>query len=124
MTSNTKNFHPDTDTLGCTCGCGLNRVVQDSLDKLQLIRDDFGKPMVVTSGFRCPNHPIEARKGKDALHRHCSGKSFDVRCRNSKDRYALVKLAMKYGAKGIGIRGDIVHIDWFGGDEDKFLWLY
>ncbi len=35
---------------------------------LQALRDDFGHPMVITSGYRHPSHPIEARKSSPGTH--------------------------------------------------------
>ena len=42
---------------------------------LNAIRKEFG-PMPVTSGYRCPEHPIEARK--DRVGAHTTGKAVDL----------------------------------------------
>ena len=80
--------------------------------KLQDLRDSFGKPMRVTSGYRCPDHPIEARKDKVGAHAH--GRAVDIAVRGP-DAYALIMLAMRQGWQGIGVqqKGDVrfIHLD-------------
>jgi zinc D-Ala-D-Ala carboxypeptidase len=36
--------------------------------KLQKLRETYGSPMKVTSGYRCPQHPIEAKKARPGAH--------------------------------------------------------
>lgn len=35
---------------------------------LELLRQDFGGPLKITSGYRCPNHPVEAAKSAPGAH--------------------------------------------------------
>ena len=37
---------------------------EDTMWRLQDLREAYGKPMRITSGYRCPDHPIEAGKTK------------------------------------------------------------
>ena len=37
----------------CSCGCGASWVSPMLIEKLQHVRDVFGKPMTITSGVRC-----------------------------------------------------------------------
>lgn len=75
---------------------------------LQAIRNEYG-PMRVTSGFRHPTHPIEARKGH-ANGEHTKGMCCDVGCNNGADRYRLITIALKHGITRIGIAKTFVHI--------------
>jgi zinc D-Ala-D-Ala carboxypeptidase len=61
------NYFSD-DELRCQCGC--NELIFDPAVRtaLNAVRMEYGKPMVVTSGYRCPNHPIEAKKSKPGEH--------------------------------------------------------
>ncbi len=92
--------------------CGRCEMDEDTMWKLQDLRDSFGKPMRVTSGYRCPDHPIEARKDKVGAHAH--GRAVDIAVRGS-DAYALIMLAMRQGWQGIGVqqKGDVrfIHLD-------------
>jgi zinc D-Ala-D-Ala carboxypeptidase len=44
--------------------------------KLQKLRETYGAPMKVTSGYRCPQHPIEAKKARPGA--HASGQAVDI----------------------------------------------
>lgn len=121
MVAKTKNFDPARDKkLTCSCGCGRNEVKQWALDKLQDIRDEYGKGMIVNSGYRCADHPAEARKDKPGQHHE--GVAFDISCDNGYDRLRLVELARKHGAKGIGVAKTFVHIDFRG--MFPVMWSY
>ena len=45
---------------------GENEMQSRFLDMLQSLRNQYGKPMKITSGYRSPNHSIEKRKSKPA----------------------------------------------------------
>ena len=108
----TTNFNPETDPkLLCTCGhpeCDQRSVSQSSLDKVQSIRDDYKKPMTITSGGRCPNHPNEVRKSQPGDHQKCT--AVDVACDNSQDETKLKVLAGRHGATRVA-----------GSAEDGFI---
>lgn len=91
---------------------GLVEVQESFLAKLQALRDDFGKPMPINSGYRHPSHPIEARKPEPGA--HASGRACDVRVQGA-DAYRLIALATRYGFTGIGINqkgsGRFIHLD-------------
>ena len=50
-TSLTKNFA--RYEFQCPCGCGQQSLDTELAEKLQLIRDKLGKPIKITSGYRC-----------------------------------------------------------------------
>lgn len=110
----TTNFHPSTDPkLLCTCGhpdCDKRSVDQESLDKVQLIRDDYGRPMTVNSGGRCPHHPNEAFKSYPGDHQLCKG--IDIACDSKEDETKLKVLAGRHGATRVagGAYCGFVHI--------------
>lgn len=114
MSIKTNNFNPISDPkLLCTCGhkdCDQRSVDQESLDKIQLIRDDLGSPVVITSGGRCPYHPNEVKKDKAGDHQLC--KAVDVRCDNVIMETKLKVLAGRHGATRVagGSYCGFVHI--------------
>ena len=112
-----KNF--SESELVCSC-CGESGVQQWALDKLQAIRDDYGKPMTITSSYRCSDHPVERSKAKAGTHN--MGIAFDVHVHSGNERYELVSLAMKHGANGIGVDKNFVHIDFR--DTIRVVWVY
>ena len=82
------------------------------MDRLQALRADFGKPMVISSGYRDPSHPIEAAKPQPGA--HASGRACDVRVEGG-EALELVALAYRHGFTGIGVQqkggGRFIHLD-------------
>jgi len=103
---------------------GKTGMKAQTMDRLQAVRTAYGKPMTVTSGYRHPTHPIEARKASPGA--HASGQAVDIAVGPGQDVYELVQLAMAHGFRGIGIsqRGGqprFVHLD----DLPRFaIWSY
>jgi zinc D-Ala-D-Ala carboxypeptidase len=81
--------------------CGEERMRASTLDRLQTLRTQLGRPMIVTSGYRCRKHPTEAKKasGPGA---HAFGCAVDIRAIGT-EAYDIVRLAMALGFTGIGI---------------------
>lgn len=112
----TENFNPDVDVkLLCTCGhvnCDRRSVDQQTLDKVQLVRTDLGRPVVVTSGGRCPNHPNELTKSAPGDHQ--KQKAVDVGCDSPDHETKLKVLAGRHGATRVagGAYCGFVHMAW------------
>jgi hypothetical protein len=60
----------------CRCGCGRADMQPGFMSALQMLRDAYARPMPVSSGYRCPNHPKEAAKATPGA--HASGCAADV----------------------------------------------
>lgn len=105
-TPRTKNFNPEIDKkIKCTCGhpdCDQRSVNQDILDMLQCVREDYGKPMIITSGGRCPNHPDQVRKVDPNGGDHTRGDGVDVAVSDREDFNRLAVLAGRHGFNAIG----------------------
>lgn len=103
---------------------GLNEMKPEFMAKLQALRAEYGKPMTITSGYRHPTHPIEARKGRSDGE-HTRGMCCDIACSTRVDRYDIVKLALKYGFHRIGIAKNFVHLGLGGkGLPPNVMWEY
>ena len=79
---------------------GENEMNDDFLRKLQALRYALARPMVVTSGYRHPTHPVEARKSQPGF--HAAGRAVDIRC-HSDYAWDIAQLAMQIGFHGIGV---------------------
>lgn len=102
---------------------GTNEMKHEFMRVLQAIRDEYG-PMKVTSGFRHPTHPVEARK-KHANGEHTKGMCADVACNSGAERYRLVTLALKHGITRIGIAKTFVHLGLGApGLPNNVIWEY
>lgn len=73
---------------------GKNEMKVYFMDALYELRKEYGKPMIVNSGFRDATHPIEAKKLLAGT--HSKGIAVDI----SADFYSgrvIIALACKYG---------------------------
>ena len=80
--------------------------------KLDQLRDNCGFPFVITSGYRSPSHPIEAKK--DVPGTHAQGIAADIKITNSAQRYTIIREALAHGFTGLGVAGDFIHVDTRG----------
>lgn len=58
---------------------------------LQPLRDLYGKPMKINSGYRCP--ALNARVGGAATSQHTKGEAADIHTGNQTESYRLARLA-------------------------------
>ena len=95
----------------CYCGCGLSAMDFGFMRILQKIRDEYGKPMIITDkgGIRCFNANLKCGGAKASY--HLKGRAADIACNSSGDRLILVRIALKHGIGGIGIGKTFLHVD-------------
>lgn len=115
-----KNFRKDEFT--CKCGCGQSDMKPEFMDRLQALRTAYGKPMLITSGYRCHNHPVE--KSKVSTGAHTQGIAADIGISGA-EAITLLRLALEAGFKGIGVQqkgtGRFLHLDI---REHSAIWSY
>ena len=103
---------------------GENNMQHEFMEKLQRIRNVYGKSMKITSGFRSVKHPIEARK-THSNGEHTQGMCADVYCDNGADRFKLIQLALANGITRIGIAKNFLHLGIGGkGLPCYVIWEY
>jgi len=106
-----KNYFKPKE-LKCKCGCNTNEFDADFKAKLNAMREEAGFPFPLSSAYRCPQHPIEARKENAGA--HSTGKAVDILC-NGENALEVLRLAFKYDIKRIGISqksgGRFIHLD-------------
>jgi hypothetical protein len=102
-----RNFSPAE--IACR-GTGKLLVNEPALDRLQALRDRLGKPLIVRSAYRSPEH-IRAVGGATRS-KHMDGTAFDIAMANH-DPVAFEAAARKVGFLGFGFypRSGFVHID-------------
>ena len=71
---------------------GEVKMDQSFLDLLNALRETYGKPLRITSGYRHPTHPIEARKKNPGA--HTTGKAVDIAV-NRGDAYKFLLIALQ-----------------------------
>jgi uncharacterized protein YcbK (DUF882 family) len=102
----TKNF--SRHEFACRC-CGVAGVRQSFVERLQLLRNLIGKPIIVTSGYRCPDHNERIGGAKNSF--HTQGIAADVKA--DIDLKEFFVAAEKVGFEGIGYYPEekFLHVD-------------
>lgn len=106
----TKNFK--ASEFRCKCGCGKIYISSQLVEKLQKLRDHFGKPINVNSGYRCPvqNKAV----GSDNSSPHLMGVAADIRIAGVTSKEIAV-IAEQIGFDGIAyINDNSIHLDLKG----------
>ena len=116
------NFRAREFDCKCSNSCRETKVDEQLVAYLQKIRDHFGKPVDITSGYRCTEH--NAKVGGVASSRHTKGQAADFYI-DGVDTLEIAKYAESIGVKGIGHYDDFVHIDtrttksfWYSHDQE------
>lgn len=91
------------------------------IDKLELVREEFGQSIAVTSGYRSPAH--NAKIGGSKSSQHCLGKAADIRP-SASSKEALDKLysicEKHFEAVGDGRNKGFVHVDTRTGKKRRW----
>ena len=108
----------------CKCGCGMVWTPQFHA-RMNLIREEVGAPMRITSGARCDAY--DSSIGGKGPHR--TGMACDIQC-SGKHAHKILEVAMKYKMAGIGIsqKGShgsrFIHLDDTKGELRPWVWSY
>ena len=102
-----KNFSPAE--IACR-GTGQLKLHPEALDRLQALRDRLGKPLIVRSAYRSPEH--NRNVGGAPRSKHTDGMAFDIAMSNH-DPAAFEAAAREVGFLGFGFypRSGFMHID-------------
>ncbi len=107
-----KNFTPEEFA---SRGSGALLVVPEFMDKIQALRAALGRPMVITSGYRTPEHnALVSNTGRSGP--HTTGRAADVSI-HGEAALDLLSIVKAHGFTGIGIsqKGPIadrfIHLD-------------
>ena len=95
------------------------------LEKLDQLREAYGYPIKLTSTYRSPDHPIEAKKAKPGEHAY--GAAVDIACIGGEATFKLVKAAIEVGFTRIGIsrKNNFVHVGiGYEGAPPITIWTY
>lgn len=91
-------------------GTGSIRLHPAALDKLQALRDRLGKPLIIRSAYRSPEH--NRAVGGAPASKHMEGTAFDIAMENH-DPAAFEAAARAVGFQGFGFypRSGFMHVD-------------
>ena len=103
-----KNFKStEFDCHGKNC-CGLTKIDSDLIGFLQMIRANFGKAVIINSGYRCKDHNKSV--GGASKSKHLEGMAADIKIKDV-EPIEVAKYCEYIGIKGIGLYDWGVHID-------------
>ena len=99
---------------------GENEMSTEFIQRLDGLRSVCGFPFIVTSGYRSPNHSIEAKK--ETPGQHAQGIAADIKVVGGAQRRLLVEKALDMGFTGVGVDKNFVHVDIR--TTTPVLWVY
>lgn len=101
--------------------CGKENWDQQFMDWLDTVRHECGFPFIITSGYRCPDHPIEKKKSTPGA--HTTGRAVDISAQGA-EAIKIIEVASRLGCVRIGVNPRVfIHLD----DDDSkppALWTY
>jgi zinc D-Ala-D-Ala carboxypeptidase len=108
---------------------GRNDMQPEFMEALQSLRTEYGKPLVVSSGYRDVTHPAESGKNQPGI--HTEGLAVDITIRGA-DAYRFLGLAIKHGFTGIGVSqkgaSRYIHLDLAPTNSKRYprptVWSY
>ncbi len=103
----------------------FSKMDSNLLEKLDNLREVYGYPIKLTSTYRSPDHPIEAKKSKPGEHAY--GAAVDIACVGGEATFKLVKAAIEVGFTRIGIsrKNNFVHVGvGYEGAPPITIWTY
>lgn len=109
------NYFSDKE-LCCKCGncdCSITHMDANFMKRLNELRELYGKPIYLSSAYRCAEHNAYVRGVPNSP--HTRGIAVDIIV-SGQDAYRIVKLALKLGFTGIGVKQ-------FGKTKNRFIHL-
>lgn len=116
----------------CKCGCGTNRMSESFIRGLDTMRRHLGFPLIVTSGYRCPEYNNKiASTGLTGP--HTTGRAADLSVMGYQAHTVLRYATIHGGYSGIGIKqhgphaSRFIHLDDLEANGGRFrptLWSY
>ena len=87
---------------------GEVKIHSELLDKLQKLRDHFGRPVIITSGYRTPEHNRAVGGAPDSQHLY--GRAADIVVRGV-PHDEVYRQAIRLGFRGVGRYNTHTHVD-------------
>ena len=108
-------------------GGRYSKMKPELLEKLDDLRELYGKPITITSSYRGPDHPIEAAKATGPGV-HSYGVAVDIAAVGGHQTLELVRAALAVGFERVGIsrKKNFIHLDIADKThlKTKSIWVY
>jgi uncharacterized protein YcbK (DUF882 family) len=86
------------------------------------MRQLYGKPIRIASGYRCAEH--NAAVGGVKTSAHLLGEAADIVAIFASDRFGLLDAAFAAGARRVGVGGSFIHVDVSTTLPQDVAWIY
>ena len=115
--------HFSRKEFACKCNCGSDKVKQELVSKLEIVRLMYNKPMRITSGLRCKWHNDKVGGVDNST--HLDGVAADIAVNGCYERDQLVGFLRTHFSR-MGIAKDFIHVDVADGEDrpSPCLWVY
>ncbi len=117
-----KNFKPSEFDSPDVAGSGKKNMSEQFVRKLDMLRNLYRKPIIITSGYRTISYNQQIGGAKSSM--HLKGKAVDIAVSRA-DAYELLGLAYVVGLKGVGVSQSggsrFIHLD---DREQPTIWSY
>lgn len=118
------------EEFACHCGCKTNKMDLAFIEKCESLRVVYGRPLVISSGYRCPKHNA-AVSSTGLTGPHTTGHAADFLADRG-DAYDLMQVAVLSGKfSGFGFQqkgaGRFIHLDDLpnaAGQPRPTIWTY
>ena len=102
--------------------CGKVIIESKLITILEELREHIKKPVVITSGYRCPEY--NEKVGGVPNSAHTKGLAVDVKCVHSRTRFKILEFLLKNGINRIGVGKDFIHFDLDKEKPSFVVWHY
>jgi zinc D-Ala-D-Ala carboxypeptidase len=97
----------------------------DFAKEVDELRDHVGFPLILSSAWRCPEHPTEKKKEKPGA--HVTGRAVDIAV-TGEQAIEVLRHALAMGFDRIGVQqkgsGRFIHLDKAIGFPSPAIWSY
>ncbi|HAT3959732.1 TPA: DUF882 domain-containing protein [Citrobacter freundii] len=102
--------HFNDSEFACKCGCGFKSVSPELVKRLEVIRNHFGAPLIISSACRCPKH--NAKVGGAKASQHLLGTAADINVKGVTQSTVWAFINETWPDKGgLGRYNSFTHID-------------
>ena len=111
--------HFDSKEFDCRhCKTGGDTVDPSLVELLEVLREHFNKPVIVTSGYRCPEHNRAVGGAKRS--QHLFGTAADIQVKGVDPKDVADYLDPQEEAKGLGRYNTFTHVDVRSGPKVRW----
>ncbi len=104
--------HFKPSEFSCRCArpeCDAPKMDPSFLEKLEMLRDKWGRPLLITSGLRCRHWNEKIGGAKKS--QHLAGKAADLQVMDLNEARSIHALAEQLGFGGVEIGKGFIHVD-------------